>query len=251
MQFELIRDYNRNRLSQVKLPIDVTGFAYTPFQHQLDGVEAFIKSEGRMMLAWEMGSGKTAGSALIMESLKVGPTVLFSPASLMLQHKEEFSTLLTDRPVVIFKDRIEDDRASPFPLYIVSYARTKKFRQACKALPFNFELAILDESTFIKNHKALRTKDIEVMVSTIPLVLMLTGTPIINRPVDLFTQFRIANPLHPLFKDWWRFTRRFCNGRQGPFGYKADGLSHADELSGLASSIMHRVKKEDCLDSLG
>lgn len=243
--FSLIRDYNRQILATRVRKDWPDDFPITPFDHQIDAAAEFINSDGRMMLGWEMGSGKTIGAALIIHAINAGPVVVFCPASLMLQHKRELEKALPDRAVQIFKDKI--DATDPTEtLVICSYARTAKFKKAIQNLPFKFEFAVCDESTFIKNHKAQRTKDVEAMVRTIPFVLMLSGTPIINRPVDLFTQLRIANP--DKFDDWWRFTRRFCNGHQGPFGYLADGLSHADELSSLTKSIMHRVHKSDCMD---
>ena len=257
----LIKNYNRARLAEVDtrpindgsaprwldwlMNVDET-FWLSPFQHQIDGVNHFLKSDGRMMLAWEMGSGKTAGAALIMKAVNAGPTVIFSPASLMLQHKSELHRIFGgDKEIVIFKDSI-DVEYPHHSIVLVSYHRTKRFKEYTKTLSFRFEFAVLDESTYIKNHKAKRTKDIEAMLETIPMVLMLTGTPIINRPVDLFTQFRIAAP--HTFKDWWKFTRRYCNGRQGPFGYLSDGLTNAGELSSLVNPLMHRVRKQDCLD---
>ncbi|QDP51132.1 MAG: hypothetical protein Unbinned1190contig1000_25 [Prokaryotic dsDNA virus sp.] len=243
--FSLIRDYNRQILSTRVRKDWPDDFPITPFDHQIDAAADFISSDGRMMLGWEMGAGKTIGAALIIHAINAGPVVVFCPASIMLQHKRELEKALPDRTIQIFKDTI--DASDPTEtLVICSYARTAKFKTAIKSLPYKFEFAVCDESTFIKNHKAARTKDVEAIVRTIPFVLMLSGTPIINRPVDLFTQLRIANP--DKFDDWWRFTRRFCNGRQGPFGYLADGLSHADELSSLTKSIMHRVHKSDCMD---
>lgn len=243
--FDLIRRYNRHVLTNRIRPDWPDSFPVQPFDHQIDGACAFLESDGRMMLGWEMGSGKTIGAALIAHAINAGPMVMFAPASVLLQHKREMQKALPNREIHIFKDKLEVTDADN-ALILVSYHRTKGFKECLKTLPFRFELAVLDESTFIKSHKAKRTKDIEAMLQSIPLVLMLSGTPILNRPVDLFTQLRITNP--DTFKDWWRFTRQYCNGHQGPFGYLADGLSHADELASLTKSVMHRVLKSECMD---
>ena len=244
--FKLITRYNNKILKSRIRSNWPDDFPVPPFDHQIDGAAAFLRSDGRMLLGWEMGSGKTIGAALILHIIKAGPTLMFAPASLLLQHKAELQRVLPEREIEIFTG--EEIHVKDFTKVIVlcSYHKTHKVRNWITGLPIKFEFVICDESTFIKNPKARRTKDVTAICKITPFVLMLSGTPIINRPVDLFTQLRITNP--DKFTDWWKFTRRYCKGHQGPFGYDATGLSNAGELHSMISSIMHRVKKSDCLD---
>jgi len=79
--------------------------------------------------------------------------------------------------------------------------------------------------------------------------VFLTGTPILNRPKEIWS---IANALDPAtFANYWRFAGRYCGGHKGRFGYDDSGATNLDELQEvLRSKFMVRRLKKDVLTDL-
>lgn len=242
--------YNKLILKDRILPEWENTFPIKPYKHQIDGVQNFIDANGRLILGWEMGSGKTYGSTLIIHAVQSKTTIVFSPASLTRQWVVEIGRSLPKRNVYLIDSKTMTDQLTPVAddsILVVSYTIAKKFVDTYYTLGNPTpEMVVCDESHFIKNSKAQRSKAVKRMCSNVPLLLLLSGTPIINRPVDLFTQLQLCDPL--TFENWFRFTRRFCGGKQGPFGWIADGLTREKELHDLLTNRMDRILKKDCLD---
>jgi SWI/SNF-related matrix-associated actin-dependent regulator 1 of chromatin subfamily A len=74
-------------------------------------------------------------------------------------------------------------------------------------------------------------------------IIMLTGTPALSRPVELFTQLNI---LHRNFANFYQFTTRYCNGKQSSFGWNVSGCSNLEELNILLRKkfLIRRIKSE-------
>lgn len=80
--------------------------------------------------------------------------------------------------------------------------------------------------TFITQRRALR-------------VILLTGTPALSRPAELFSQVRIIDP--KIFPNYRDFAIRYCDGKQGKYSFEAKGCTNSDELSViLLGSVMLR-----------
>jgi SWI/SNF-related matrix-associated actin-dependent regulator 1 of chromatin subfamily A len=114
---------------------------------------------------------------------------------------------------------------------------------------------IVDECHMIKNPKAQRTHAIlgsrdESGIKAQRRVF-LTGTPILNRPTELWTLVHVLDP-DGLGRNWRYFHNRYCGpsaGFRGRIDYR--GASHLDELQGrLRASIMVRRMKADVLKEL-
>ena len=80
--------------------------------------------------------------------------------------------------------------------------------------------------------------------------VILTGTPIANRPVELFPLVKFIDP-DGLGKDFFKFAKRYCDAKRGSFGWDFTGSSNLDELqTELRSRFMVRRLKEDVLTEL-
>ena len=220
-------------------------FGVTPYDHQLDAVSFFLKNEGRAVLGHEMGTGKTISAILACHALGLSKIILFIPAGLKAQWKTELNRLLPTHEVIDYdgKNWPEEDEQT---VVLVSYAMAQKAAAHIDRHGVRPEIVICDECHYIKSPKAQRTKAVVKLAKKVPYFLGLSGTPIINRPVDLFPVLNLTAP--DKFYDWYKFTRRFCNGHEGKFGYVCDGLTNAPALHAELQNVMHRVRKEECLD---
>jgi SWI/SNF-related matrix-associated actin-dependent regulator 1 of chromatin subfamily A len=136
---------------------------------------------------------------------------------------------------------------------ITNYEQVNKYRQQIDSRVW--DLLIIDECHMIKNPKAQRTHAIlgsrdEPGIKARRRVF-LTGTPILNRPTELWTLVHALDP-DGLGRNWRYFHNRYCGpsaGFRGRIDYR--GASHLDELQGrLRASIMVRRMKADVLKEL-
>jgi hypothetical protein len=76
-------------------------------------------------------------------------------------------------------------------------------------------------------------------------VYLLTGTPLTNRPRDLFVLLQLAG--HPLGRSFLSFAKRYCAAEKTQYGWKTDGASNLKELTVQLHGTMLRRAKEDVL----
>ena len=80
-------------------------------------------------------------------------------------------------------------------------------------------------------------------------VFLLSGTPMLARPVELFNLLKIMRP--DVFSSFYEYTARYCNPREGQYGMDYTGNSNTKELHSLLEKrLMIRRLKKDCLAEL-
>lgn len=140
---------------------------------------------------------------------------------------------------------------------IVSYNYLTKLEDLL--LNKKYKMIIVDESHFLKNGKAKRTKSMTSIAGSAARVLLLTGTPALSRPYELFTQLHMIAPMSWHSEN--HFCRRYCQGKgtstttrggTGSWGGEGKvGASHTAELHAmLFGTIMIRRLKKDTLTQL-
>lgn len=230
------------------------GLAYLPYQRA--GI-AFGLDHESVLLGDDMGLGKTIQVIGIMNAdATLKRTLILCPASLKLNWAIELRKWLT-RPLTI---EIAAKKYLPSSdIVIVNYDQLKKYRAAIEKV--KWDLLVADEAHYLKNPKAQRTQFVvgkeaqpRKGVDGVPGIaarrrLMLTGTPIPNRPVEGWPIFRYLDPI--TFNNFFKFAIRYCNGHQNDHGWDFSGASNLAELQDkLRSTIMIRRKKMDVLTEL-
>jgi SWI/SNF-related matrix-associated actin-dependent regulator 1 of chromatin subfamily A len=108
---------------------------------------------------------------------------------------------------------------------------------------------VTDECHYYKSNRALRTKAVKKLVKGVEHVIALSGTPILNRPVEIFNALKIID--ETVFPDYWHYVKYYCQATYNGFGWDMNGASHTDELyNRLTSTIMIRRLKKDVLKDL-
>ena len=132
---------------------------------------------------------------------------------------------------------------------IMSYDMVPTFVDSGVLRPGLFKFVICDESHMLKTGDAKRTRACLPLCRTATHVLLLSGTPALNRPKELYTQISAINPR--LFPDYRAFATRYCNARDCQWGWDDTGSSNATELSAiLTRELMLRRLKADVLKEL-
>src|SRR3954454_21878183 len=175
-----------------------------PFQRA--GVEYALQSR-RLFLADEQGLGKTVEALAALEEDDAYPAVVVCPASLKLNWEREAAHWLPHRTLHVV---VGTGKAIPraditvLNYEIVHAQRERLALSRPKAL-------ILDESHYVKNPQAKRTRAVRRLAEQLPegaLKVCLTGTPVMNHPDELISQLRIIGRLEE-FGSGARFKRRF------------------------------------------
>ena len=102
---------------------------------------------------------------------------------------------------------------------------------------------------YTSNHKTLRTRAVKSLCRGVPHVLALSGTPLLNRPIELFPTLQILRP--NVFQSRWNFAHAFCNPKLTPWGWDFKGASNTQKLNSLlVEHLMIRRLKPDVLKDL-
>src|SRR5436190_6044230 len=162
------------------------------------------------LLADEMGTGKTPVSIVVANVLKPNRILVICPANLReswRRHILQWQTI--PRLVLPLKARDKYDLSTlTYSWVIINYDILDRHPEIRAK---NWDLMIVDESHALKNHAAKRTAQVfggkykGKRMQPIPAAktILVTGTPMMNRPEELYTQVSYLDPANwPRFKDF-------------------------------------------------
>lgn len=224
----------------------IKGLKGEPFPYQYAGISFIEQHHGRALVADEMGLGKTlqALAWCQMHRNKV-PVLIITPASLKLNWVNELSLWLPNVNYEILSGKKTWKPTADF--IIINYDILPSWVDTIKDL--NVQVMITDECHYYKNNSSKRTKAVKKIGKNIPHIIALSGTPIVNRPIEAFNAINLINPeIFPSFID---YTRRYCNAKYNGYGWDYNGASNTQELHEILSgTLMIRRLKKDVLKDL-
>lgn len=219
------------------------------FPHQVEGV-AFLLRRRRAILADDMGLGKTrqAITALKVEEPR-GPYLVICPASVKRNWAREIGTVLPGADVGALGSGGADEgvRACRGREWtVVNYDILKKHEKTLGNVAWRG--VIVDEAHYLRNPKSQRSLSVRKVVEGLddPVVYLLTGTPLLNRPRDLFPLLQLAG--HPLGRSFLSFAKRYCAAHRNEWGWVTDGASNVGELAVQLQGLLLRRTKDEVLD---
>jgi len=116
-------------------------------------------------------------------------------------------------------------------------------RHADRLASVGFDAMIVDEATAVKNRKAQRSKAIHKLAKVIPHRFLLTGTPIHNRPDELWSLLHTVSPTR--FTSYWRWVEEHCETWPNPWGgVDILGVKNPKKLSEAIYPYLLRRTKE-------
>jgi len=180
-----------------------------PFQRA--GVQYALERR-RTYIADEQGLGKTVQALATLEADDAFPAVVVCPASMKLMWERESLKWLPWRSVEVLSGRADESwtvEASEAEIVVLNYDILEA--HADRLISLAPQALVLDESHYVKNPQAGRTKAALELAAALPpdaLRLALTGTPILNRAEELVTQLRVLDRLKE-FGSGARLSRRF------------------------------------------
>ncbi|XP_065269355.1 SWI/SNF-related matrix-associated actin-dependent regulator of chromatin subfamily A-like protein 1 isoform X1 [Emys orbicularis] len=217
-----------------------------PFQRE--GVNFAISREGRLLLADDMGLGKTIQAICIAAYYrKEWPLLVVTPSSVRFTWAEAFHrwlpSLSPESTNVILTGK---DNLSAKLINIISFDLLGKMD---KQLKDTFQVVIIDESHFLKNTKTARCRAAMPLLKAAKRAILLSGTPAMSRPAELYTQIVAVRPT--FFPQFHSFGLRYCDAKKMPWGWDYSRSSNLGELKLLLEeSVMIRRLKSDVLSQL-
>lgn len=238
-------------------------FAYLPYQKA--GI-AYAMKRVNVLIGDDMGLGKTIQAIGLSNTDKnIRSVLIVCPNSPKINWSREWQAWdVKGLSVGIARQ----DSVPDTDVVIINYDIVR--RNHSKIVSRTWDMMVLDESHKAKNPKAQRTEAIYgaeakkkkdkatkkmVSVPAIPGItarrfVYLTGTPILNRPVEMWTMIQKCDP-DGLGRNFFKFALRYCNATQTAHGWDFLGSSNLDELQEkLRSTFMVRRLKEDVLKDL-
>ncbi|WP_438482110.1 DEAD/DEAH box helicase [Oleiharenicola lentus] len=144
------------------------------------------------LLADEMGLGKTAQVIALLRSrpLEGFRHIVVCPASVVPVWREEIARFFPEAKVDTLKSGHDFTTNKEPCIWIASYTQLRKHRGLLDKIEFGY--AVLDEGQFIKNPDAKVTQACFAIKTKHRIVM--TGTPLENRQLDLWSIFRYLLP---------------------------------------------------------
>jgi SWI/SNF-related matrix-associated actin-dependent regulator of chromatin subfamily A-like protein 1 len=216
---------------------------------QVEGVCFGVARNGRFLLADDMGLGKTRQALAIADFYKEDwPLLIITTATTRTWWQKQIQDLL---PKVNVMDVVvmESGKDSIMSAKVLICSYTSLNLNMTRLVLKEFGTVILDESQNVKSHKAQQTTNATKLCEKAKHVIMISGTPATSRPAELYPQLKI---LDPKFSTWYNFTKRYCNGHDGAFGWVCTGATNLDELNCfLRRKFMIRRTKAEVYSELG
>jgi SWI/SNF-related matrix-associated actin-dependent regulator 1 of chromatin subfamily A len=243
--------------ADIQIPVP-SGLAYLPYQKA--GI-AYALRRQNTLIGDEMGLGKTIQAVGVANASPDAKSVLIvCPASLKLNWEREWKKWdVKGLSVGIAAGKI----VPATDVVIVNYDILDKNADALRARVW--DIMIADECHKAKNPLAKRTQfllgkytwipeerhwNIDIQPIAARRRVFLTGTPIVNRPVELWPVIRALDP-EGLGKFKSKFEKRYCGARHNGFGWEKSGATNLEELQErMRSSFLVRRLKSEVLKEL-
>jgi superfamily II DNA or RNA helicase len=222
-----------------RLPVDEDALAATAVacglrDYQVGGVRHLLGLSGGL-LADDMGLGKSR-QAVVAGRMAAGATkvLVVCPASLGINWEREIRAVFPKALIATI------GQADPSALAAADWivANYERLGGLVRDASLDIGCMLIDEAHYLKEHQAGRTRNAFLLAERIPRVFLLTGTPVLNREVEVHTLLRLSG--HPI-------------GRMPLADFRkayAGDAARRDELAGRLSEWMLRRGK-DVLKDLG
>jgi len=234
-----------------------------PFQ--VDGVDFLAKSK-RAMLSWEPGVGKTPPAVRACARVKAENVLVFCPliaTGVWRRHFLDWSGYADVR--VLDGNWVQKPHAflNGTGVRIIPYSRVSQKDEAvdlATRFSLKWDVVILDECHYLKNHDAKRTQVIygpRIDLTSSPLedaehIWCLSGTPLLNGPHELWTHLKALRPDLITFPSlgvmsYRSFVNRYCHVRPTPYGFLVVGAKNTLELATRLKGFSDRKRTKDVL----
>lgn len=231
--------------TRVKDDVDIQISLKLPlYNFQKVGVDFIDKAGGRALVADQLGLGKTA-TAIGYSRYKNLKTLVICPKSVIIGWYREIERF-TGHKATIWESTTKIGRVDA-AFHLINYDIVEKRLDELKNL--GFELLVCDEATYLKNRKTKRAKSIlgdykqrrKYPGIKTKHVVFLTGTPILNRPIEAFVLLNFLD--NKRFNNFFHFIQKYG-------GWRGEKSRNLDDLHYRTKDLIIRRLKKNILTEL-
>ena len=234
------------------------------YPFQVDGVDWLSKGDHRL-LADDMGLGKTIQTLMALP--KGCAVMVIAPAAVKYNWKQEAEKWRPDLQVSVINGSKSFRLPALGEIVIVNYDILPEYVEPVKISPNSKSwevkvvwpselmakhakkvILIIDEAQRVKNYKTKRSKRVKGLCMSVSKVWALTGTPLENRPQDLFGILETLQMQMKVFGGWTKFVG-YMNGYRDSWGGYVWG-EPKPIVPELLRRVMLRRKRQDVLPDL-
>ena len=231
------------RANKVDEALQARGLTLFPFQKK--GVQ-WLASRTGALLADDMGLGKTIQALIALP--EDAPVLVVGPAVAKNVWEQEIKRWCPDRKVTVLEGRHSFRWPVAGEIVITNYDILSEEPGA----PAPGTIVIADEAHSLKSNKAVRTRRFRTLSDVARKeggkVWLLTATPLMNRPPELWGVLQAAGVAHECFGSWDNFTRLF-NAQKNDWGAYIWG-EPSPEVGELLRRVSLRRTKLEVLPEL-
>lgn len=249
---------------QLKLRGWLGSFAFKrkPYEHQITGIEYLLFNKESALLD-EMGCGKTfqiaSALALLIQHGEIEQVLIVAPKSLVRTWQNELSMASDIEYIVMGGTAAQRGKAidAGKAILITHYEAMRLEEERLSEWMRQKQTALVfDESQRIKNLEAQTTQAAKRIRPFAARCTIATGTPIANRPLDLFSQYLVMDMGRTFGEKFLAFKNTFCEmevqkiqvGRKTVRIERFVGVRNAHELRNRIQRTSLRRLKSEVLD---
>src|SRR5210317_2060684 len=186
---------------------------FIPYDHQIEALE-ISRVKPNLALFWEMGTGKTAGTIMILRdkyniAQRLRRTLILGPVAVVYNWRKEILRYSKIKQENIFVSDGSGERRvkklqqalinmvscemSPDRIVIMNYEGMRNKGVYSLIREWKPEVLVCDESHLVKSHKAQKSKATYEVAKYADHTIILTGSPVLNSPKDIFMQYKILD----------------------------------------------------------
>jgi SNF2 family DNA or RNA helicase len=204
------------------------------YSHQEISKEFLLKTK-RAILADEPRVGKTLPTAAA--ALEHLPALIICPAIVKNVWKQAFERLGYTGNIRVINGKAAAKEASTDGITVINYDVLGSLNELGQ-----YQTLVLDESHRIKSPKTIRTIASMKWMKRTPRVYALSGTPIPNRPIELWP---LLHGLGVYRGGWYDFGLRYAKLWNAPWGLDTSGASNLPELRAIMQPVILRRTKAE------
>ena len=240
----------------MKLPIKVK-----PYNHQeiaFNFALEKLEENGCAALLMDMGLGKSLTSIAIIGQLykenKIDKVLVVCPTSIISVWQKEFDKFadyeyhiesIVGSTMTKRKEKLKAlCHKQGLKVAIINYEATWRMEKELNIYKPN--IIVCDESQKIKNPSASQSKTLHRLGAKATYKIILTGTPVQNSPMDVFSQWKFLDP-NIFGLSFYAFRNRYAV-MGGYYNHQIIKYRNMDELTSKAHSIAYRITKGEALD---
>lgn len=222
------------------------------YNHQNEAVNKMLPTRvGALFM--EMGTGKTLTALQLIKNRyhKIDKVVWFCPVSLKETIHKEVIKHTNIKNIYNFNNKTtEETIQKDMDFYIVgieSMSLSNRTILCCDKLISNKTYVVVDESSFIKGYKSKRTDWITRVCEKSMYRLILTGTPISQGIIDLYSQMKFLSPKILGYRSFYSFSANHIEYSE-KYKNMIVRTFNEDYIAEKIKPYVYQVTKKDCLD---